>query len=413
MIRIFFALLFLFLGTFSVWAQDLRVLTSFPPAVSSTYVERFKTLHKEGEIQVLNKNTVAGIDEILRGNQRQFDIFWSSSPEAFDLLRKNNAFAEDTVCDAHGVRSVEPFALSSTGWARRRDSTLFMPGEWNDLLKPIYRNQIAMARPARSGTAHLLVEQLLLVRGWDAGWAYFLELSGNLSTLTARSFGVPNGVINKRYEIGLTIDFLAQSKSELLQFRYGRPIVLVPAHIGILKNGLAKQKACEFVAFVLSEAGQKLLLKPEISRIPYSESVRTKAVGQIPKDIIDALKLSWLDYDAQTSARRYWAVNTLFDLMISETLDKRRQLWRRYRSLKKQHSDNALAMIRQALTRVVVSEDEAAGTSDITQKGLRRTSLSSLGSEERKLVRQWRKRVATQLEAAEALLLDIEQGRGQ
>ena len=210
-------------------AQELKVLTSFPQDLADAYVAMWQQLEPETEISILNKNTVAGINEILRGNDRGFDLFWASSPEAFELLSRNGSFVDDAVCGEGGPTAIEPFALSSVGWARRTDSTLFMPAEWNDLLRPIYRDKIAMARPARSGSTHMLVEQLLLVRGWDDGWAYMLELAGNLSTLTARSYGVPDGVANARFEIGLTIDFLAQSQRDVLDFRYGRPIVLVPA----------------------------------------------------------------------------------------------------------------------------------------------------------------------------------------
>ena len=67
-----------------------------------------------------------------------------------------------------------------------------------------------MVRPGKTGSSHLMVEQLLQTRGWNEGWAFILSLAGNLSRdLTARSFGVTDGVAQGRFEIGLTIDFLA------------------------------------------------------------------------------------------------------------------------------------------------------------------------------------------------------------
>lgn len=272
-------------------AQELRVLTSFPPDFSSAYTKMWQARGAETEIRVLNKNTVAAIDEILRGNSRGFDVFWSSSPEAFELLQRKGAFAEDHICGASGPSSVAPFALSSVGWARRKDSTLFMPANWNDLLRPLYRDKIAMARPARSGSTHMLVEQILLVRGWEDGWRFLLELSGNLSTLTARSYGVPDGLVNERFQIGLTIDFLSQSKADILDFRYGRPIVLAAARVGILKGGKAPEKACDFLQMILSRDGQLALMAPEISRIPFDPGVRAEVEAQLPPDVIEALKL--------------------------------------------------------------------------------------------------------------------------
>ena len=388
-------------------AQELKVLTSFPQDLADAYVAMWQHREPETEISILNKNTVAGINEILRGNDRGFDLFWASSPEAFELLSRNGSFVDDAVCGENGPRATEPFALSSVGWARRTDSTLFMPAEWNDLLRPIYRDKIAMARPARSGTTHMLVEQLLLVRGWDDGWAYLLELAGNLSTLTARSYGVPDGLANARFEIGLTIDFLAQSQRDVLDFRYGRPIVLVPAQVGILKGGLASDKACDFVHMLLSRDGQLALLSPEISRIPYNASVRAEVETQLPDGIAEALRLSWLDYDAAITSDRYWAVNTLFDLLLTEVLVERRNFWRRYYELEQEVAQNDLRDVRALLSSIPILEEESiAATLSINAS---ERSLAGIGTLDTTVIVEWRGRVTRLMHQIDVALRYLEQ----
>jgi len=389
-------------------AQELRVLTSFPPDFSSAYTAMWHAREPETEIRVLNKNTVAAIDDILRGNSRGFDVFWSSSPEAFELLQRNGALAKIDVCGASGPQSVAPFALSSVGWARRATSTLFMPANWNDLLRPLYRDKIAMARPARSGSTHMLVEQILLVRGWEDGWRFLLELSGNLSTLTARSYGVPDGLINERFQIGLTIDFLSQSEADVLDFRYGRPIVLAAARVGILRGGKAPDKACDFVRMILSRDGQLALLAPEISRIPFDADVRAEMEAHLPSEVIEALKLSWLDYNARQSSNRYWAVNTLFDIMITDPLVERRNLWRRYHALASKVPSRDLSAAHLLLTTVPVTEDEAlmASLQQAEDQFSTQTGASTLA---RGLVQIWRARVSEQIILADHALLRLEQ----
>ena len=388
-------------------AQELKVLTSFPQDLADAYVAMWQHREPETESSILNKNTVAGINEILRGNDRGFDLFWASSPEAFELLSRNGSFVDDAVCGENGPRATEPFALSSVGWARRTDSTLFMPAEWNDLLRPIYRDKIAMARPARSGSTHMLVEQLLLVRGWDDGWAYLLELAGNLSTLTARSYGVPDGLANARFEIGLTIDFLAQSQRDVLDFRYGRPIVLVPAQVGILKGGLASDKACDFVHMLLSRDGQLALLSPEISRIPYNASVRAEVETQLPDGIAEALRLSWLDYDAAITSDRYWAVNTLFDLLLTEVLVERRNFWRRYYELEQEVAQNDLRDVRALLSTIPISEEESiAATLSINAS---ERSLAGIGTLDTTVIVEWRGRVTRLMHQIDVALRYLEQ----
>lgn len=406
-----FVILLGFMLTYAVsmaHGQGLAVLTSFPERLSSTFTQIYREDFPDRPVRVLNKNTVAAVDEILRGNTRDFDVFWASSPEAFEILRRTGAFETKGICGPDGPPSVVPFALSAVGWARRRDTDVFMPSDWDDLLKPTYRGKVAMARPSRSGSAHMMVEQLLQARGWQDGWAYLLELSGNLATLTARSFGVPEGLIEGRFEIGLTIDFLAKSRADLLQMRYGQPIVLVPAQIGILSNMNDPKVACDFLRVLLSQRGQMQLMAPDIGRIPFDPTIRAAGSGALSDDVTAALRQPWIDYDASASADRYWAVNTLFDLLITERLSKRRELWRRLQQLKGQVPPDQLTQIRNRLIKMPIAQDEAEIGSLRIAGGMRHTALVTLGAPEREIVKEWRPRIAKTLAQAERMLDDLE-----
>ena len=253
-----------------------------------------------------------------------------------------------------------------------------------------------------------MVEQLLQTRGWQDGWTYLLSLAGNLSTLTARSFAVPNGLIQGRFDIGLTIDFLAQSKSKQLDFRYGRPIMLTAARVGLLTGGFAQDHACAFLRLVLSEIGQRLLLTPEISRIPISPKVRESA-DSVPTDVIDALRLEWILYDARLSAHRYWAVNALFDVMITETLAKRKSLWARLDRLRGVADPTQLEEIRSLLTKPVASEVEITTLSEAISSGLRTTRLTGVSDDKRNAMDTWRAATSAQLQTVEKQILFLEQ----
>ena len=390
-------------------ADELRILTSFPSGMIDAFQELWEERFPQTQIRFLNKNTISAVEEVQRDNLRGFDLFWASSPEAFVLLNQTEKFAPHATCGSAGPNAVEGFAISSVGWARRTESELFMPAEWNDLLLPIYRDQIAMARPARSGTTHLVVEQILQMRGWDEGWAYLLELSSNLSTLTARSHGVPSGLLNDRFDIGLMIDFLAMSQGEALQFRYGRPTMIFAAQIGILDGGENSEAACQFVELLLSREGQITLTDPRVGRIPIDPAIREQVVNRIPEDITTGLQIAWLDYDAQTSANRYWAVNTLFDLMITDVLIERRALWRRYYDLAEQIPVERLSDVNSLLTTVPVSEADAFDTSGRSDTGLRPAVQPLAGSFERGIIGLWRNDVDTQLRNADVILTDLEQ----
>jgi ABC-type glycerol-3-phosphate transport system substrate-binding protein len=128
--------------------------------------------------------------------------------------------------------------------------------------------------------------------------------------------------------------------------------MLTAARIGILANGKSPEAACDFVKMVLSPEGQRLLLRPEIARIPIDSEARTEALA-LPDRVQDALRLEWISYDSSVSARRYWAVNTLFDIMITESLAERKSLWARVRALEGQVDPAALSSIHADLTSAV------------------------------------------------------------
>ncbi len=102
----------LILMTGQCFGAQLRILTSMPPSFYEPFVEAFSEKYTDVEILVLNKNTNAAIDELLRGNDRLFDIFWSSSPEAFEILRENGSVARSR--DTNDPL-LHPFAYSAVG----------------------------------------------------------------------------------------------------------------------------------------------------------------------------------------------------------------------------------------------------------------------------------------------------------
>ena len=214
-------------------------------------------------------------------------------------------------------------------------------------------------------------------------------------------------MIQGRFDIGLTIDFLAQSKSKQLDFTYGRPIMLTAAHVGLLTGGLAQDHACAFLRMVLSEIGQRLLLTPEISRIPISPKVRESA-DSVPTDVIDALRLRIL-YDAPLSAHRYWAVNALFDVMITETLAQRKSLWARLDQLRGVADPTQLEEIRSLLTKPVATEVEIKTLSEAISSGLRTTRLTGVSDDKRNAMDTWRAATAAQIETVEKQILLMEQ----
>lgn len=371
-------------------AQELRILTSYQDDVVAPVVEAFQEQHPAVKIRVLNKNTNAALDEMLAGNDRQFDLFWASAPEAFVVLEHGGRVVD------LGYGPYADFAWSAVGWtwkaARTAAGEFPVPQDWNDLLHPEYAQGIAMSHPMRSGTMHSLIETILQDRGWQAGWAWVLELAGQLNTISARSFGVLEGVEKGDFKVGLSIDFLALTRSNNgLVFRYGRPVIMIPARIAALQGGAQPELAKAFIKFLLSEQGQRILLRSDIRRIPIHPRVRAELEESLHPEVRAALNFSWSRYDPQLAARRYWEVNQIFEAFVARDLLLRRELWRRLRTL--QHAAPAeTRRIRRLLTWMPLAEHQARST-----------------LKDRATLLEWSARSHAILRDAEALIRRLEQ----
>lgn len=330
-------------------AEELRIITSYQEDFVEPMLKAFGRQHPDILIRVLNKNTNAAVGEMLAGNERRFDLFWASAPEAFVVLDEGNRLLD------LGQGPYADFAWSALGWAWHVSRERPVPQDWDDLLDPAFAGEIAMSHPMRSGTMHSLLETILQQRGWQDGWAWILELAGQLNTISARSFGVLEGVDEGEFGIGLTIDFLALTQ-DALKFRYGTPITLIPARIAALQGGMQPQAAKLFITFMLSEEGQRILLRPDVYRIPTNAGVRDE-VARLLDPAWAALNFTEVLYDPKLAAKRYWQVNQLFEAFVARDLLLRRDLWRRLNRLAKAQPAEA-DKIRRLLTWMPLTEDQ-------------------------------------------------------
>jgi len=409
-------------------SERITILTSFPPEFYKPFVSRFKTLFPSFQIQVLNKKTTAALAEIQRGNSRNFDLFWASSTDAFEVLKLSGNLKQSQYKLKYPTLEIEGvnlddhdgyffgFALSSVGymWNNRflRENNLMEPSSWQTLADSSYYGSVAMSTPSRSGTTHLIVESILQGMGWQEGWAYLLKTAGNFATVTARSFSVPEGVVNGRFGIGLVIDFLAQGLKSMnadIEFQYGEPILLVPAGIGLLKGGGNTAGAKKFLDFILSPEGQEILLNPTIGRLPILKEIYAKDEINTPALLrfINQKKIS--PYDTELSTIRYHLVNTLFDQLITYRLLERRKIWKSLIQLEQKHGidDEYLAKVKKDvlffLTEIPVSEEQSID-SQVNLLLSSSPGLVSNNAGKRELLQEWDKFVSKRLKQANNFL---------
>jgi len=317
----------------------VTVVTSFPKEITQTYKTAFEKANPGIKVEILNKNTVQGIAYVreLPPGQRP-DVFWASAPDAFQVLAGLKLL--DNVADLankaapakvgnYPINSPQGLylgqALAGYGlmWNTRymAANKLPEPRQWADLVKPVYFGHVATSSPSRSGTTHLTVETLLQGEGWTKGWSQLLQIAGNCAAVTERSFGVPDGVNNGQYGIGIVIDFfgLAGKYSGFpVEFVYPDVTAVVPANIGLLNGGRNADEARKFIAFTVSPAGQQLLYDPKISRLPILPPAMMD--GKTPQGYpnpFEIAKRAKVHFDSGLSETRYNVVSAMFDQTIT------------------------------------------------------------------------------------------------
>ena len=320
----------------AVLADTVSVVTSFPKELTEAYKQAYEKKYPNDKVEILNKGTSAGIAYVReQAAGSRAEIFWASAPDAFEVLASEKLLAKVDVPTGNVPAKVGDYpindpeglyrgqALAGYGfmWNTRymQAHKLPVPKEWADLTKPVYHGHIATSSPSRSGTSHLTFETILQGEGWDKGWTQILQISGNCASITERSFGVPDGVQNGQFGIGIVIDFFglaAKASGFPTEFAYPSVTSIVPANIAVVAGAKSPEAAKRFMAFTLSDEGQQLLLDPKISRLPVLPATYAKAPKGYPNPYDGSIKAK-VKFDSDLSQNRYYVVSSLFDQVIT------------------------------------------------------------------------------------------------
>ena len=317
-------------------ADTINVVTSFPKELTTAYKAAYEKKHPNDKVEILNKGTSSGIAYVREQPAgSRAEIFWASSPDAFEVLASEKLLQKVDVAagsipdkvgsypinDPEGMYRGQALAGYGFMWNTRymQAHKLPVPKEWVDLTKPIYHGHVATSSPSRSGTSHLTFETILQGEGWEKGWNQIQQISGNCVSITERSFGVPDGVQNGQFGIGIVIDFFglaAKASGFPTEFAYPSVTAIVPANIGVIAGAKNPEAAKRFLAFTLSDEGQQLLLDPKISRLPVLPSTYAKAPKGYPNPYDGSIQAK-VKFDAALSKSRYYLVSSLFDQVVT------------------------------------------------------------------------------------------------
>lgn len=100
------------------------------------------------------------------------------------------------------------------------------PKDWNDLLDPKYKGLIGMSNPSTAGTAKLVINTMIQMKGHDEAMKYFVELDKNVYQYTKSGSG-PSKMVGPG-EIVIGIGFLHDGITQILS-GYNNIQLIIPA----------------------------------------------------------------------------------------------------------------------------------------------------------------------------------------
>jgi iron(III) transport system substrate-binding protein len=231
------------------------------------------------------QGTPVAYGQILEWKGRpQADVFWGGEGTLFDNLAKEKLL--DTLHLPDKMWAEIPATIGKPVGLPLKDPKKFWVGsmlepygliyqpkllkrlgvqikDWDDLLNPKLKGQIAQCTPDRSSSSHASYEVILATYGWDKGWDWLKRLGANTGIFAARSRDVPNMVAKGEFAVGFAVPSYMAFAEVLngydLGFVYPKNAYVTPEPLAVLKGAPHPKAAHAFIEFVLSEEGQKLV----------------------------------------------------------------------------------------------------------------------------------------------------------
>ncbi|MGB5080002.1 MAG: extracellular solute-binding protein [Burkholderiales bacterium] len=270
------------------------------------------------------------------------DIFWGGESALFDKL------AEQKLLAPHGMSKevvdsipatigkpkpiflkdpkgfwigtvLEPYGLVYHPRLYQRLG-LAAPKDWDDLLDPKLKGNVAQCAPTRSSSSHATYEVILQRDGDAKGWTWLKRLAGNTGIFTARSRDVPSVVARGEFAAGFAVPSYMAFEDRLagfdIKFVAPKTAWITPEPIAIIAGAKHPNAARAFIEFMLSERGQRVAMERGV--FPITPRYRVQGApgsrAEMAVEFTGGLR-SYFDvdvtniYDDDTAQKRYEQVN--------------------------------------------------------------------------------------------------------
>jgi iron(III) transport system substrate-binding protein len=346
--------------------DELVLITPVGKSLSDPELAEFTQYARERwnitvKTSALSAGTPIAYGQIVEWNGRpQADLFWGGESALYDRLAAQNLLVPlelpnavtdaipDTIGKPKAVSLKDPrgfwvgTVLESCGIAYHpqllRRLGVPPPKDWDDLLDPRLKGNVAQAPPTRSSSSHAAYEVILQRDGEAKGWEWARRLAANTGIFAARSRDVPSMVAKGEFAVGFAVPSYFAFEDRLAGFdiKYVAPrtawITSGPA--AILKGAKHPKAARAFVEFLLSERGQRIATERGLFPIvpKYRIQGPPGSTAEMAVDFNGGVR-SYYDidvisvYDDELAQKRYEQVNAAFRKEIESVAE---ELKRRY-----------------------------------------------------------------------------------
>jgi ABC-type Fe3+ transport system substrate-binding protein len=208
-----------------------------------------------------------------------------------------------------------------------------VPKDWDDLLHPKLKGNVAQCAPTRSSSSHATYEVILQRDGDEKGWEWLKRLAANTGIFTARSRDVPSVVARGEFAAGFAVPSYMAFEDRLsghdIRFVAPKTAWITPEPMGVLAGTKRPRAAKAFVEYVLSERGQRVAMERGVFPITPKYKVQGKPGSQAEMAVeFTGGVRSYFDvdvtniYDDDKAQARYQDVNAQFRKDIEAVVEE-------------------------------------------------------------------------------------------
>lgn len=300
------AVLLAMMSTSAFAKSTLTLYTSQPNEDAQMTVSAFEKAHPDVEVKWIRDGTTkltARLQAELAAGGAAPDVLLIADSVTMESLKQQNLLAaykspqaarfDAQLYDKDGY--YYGTKLITTGIAYHSKAPV-KPTSWQDLLKPELKNMTTLPSPLYSGAAQ--IHQATLMNDPALGWRYYEKLKENGAMPQSGNGAVMSAIASGSKAYGVLVDYMAireKAKGAPIEFVFPKEgVSIVTEPVAMMKSAKNPQAAKEFIDFVLSQEGQKLVLQqgylPADAKLPVPKGFPPRdSIKLMPFDAAKAL----------------------------------------------------------------------------------------------------------------------------